>query len=452
MGKQQPSLDELFPKKNPVADTGKALDINSLFPKKKDDTVLSGRIDSTAGKSNITDNNSAWYDWDNIKKVGGTLVDFGTGLAQELPSEVTRMVGNTVASLGLGLDLGGRYSSSLINEYIFNNKAQAKKDLEQDPTFLGKYLTDAGMYLSQSADQTKNSTLEKWGVSEKNRNPQRSFYDAFSDGELADGSAMLFRDVLATAPQFAAAVLTGGGSLEAQALATSQGLLKQTALSEMASIGSSGASSLLSNAIKSQRGGQFKFGIGLGTTSSLADEYKKDNHITATDFMESFARGVVEGASETLFDTDIAAAKKLASKFVDISDSPITRGIMSSILSEGEDAARDKIVRTTGDVLMKSLGGGVNEGFEEVASSFGNMLIDATKAGGFTMDSFDKFKKDAVESFKVVELFQVELLNIQELNLLMSNKKQSTDTMKLQMTHLYLMTLEILLSNALKTY
>lgn len=368
--------------------------------KKKDDTVLSGRIDSTAGKSSLSDNNSAWYDWDNIKKVGSNLVDFGAGLAQELPSETTRLIGDTISSLGLAVDLGGRYSSAAIN-YLSGDKKQAQKDLDSDPTFLGKYLIDAGQYLSESADLTKDDTLKKWGVSDKNRNPQRSFYDAFSDGDLADGSAMLFRDVLATAPQMAAAVLTGGGSLEAQALKTSGGLLKQSALAEMGSIASSELPSIISAGMKSQTGGQFKFGIGLGTSSSLVDEYKKDNHITATDFIESFARGVIEGASETLFDTDIAAAKKLASKFVDISDSPITRGIMSSILSEGEDAARNKIVRTTGDVLMKSLGGGVNEGFEEVASSFGNMLIDATKAGGFTLDSFDKFKKDAVESFIV---------------------------------------------------
>lgn len=390
----------------PMANTAQSRESEDPFAsiatpfKKKVDTALSGKTSSTAGKSNLPESNSAWYDWENIKKAGSNLIDFGQGLAQEIPSETTRLIGDTISALGLTVDLGGRYSSAAIN-YLSGDKKQAQKDIDSDPTFLGKYLIDAGQYLSESADQTKESTLKNWGVSDKNRNPQRSFYDAFSDGELGDGAAMLFRDVLATAPQVAAAVLTGGGSLEAQALRTSSGLLKQSALAEMGSIASSELPSILSAGMKSQTGGQFKFGIGLGTSSSLVEEYKKDNNITATDFIESLARGVIEGASETLFDSDIIAAKQLASKFVNISDSPISKGIMSTILSEGEDEAREKIVRTTGDVLRKTFAGGRNEGFEEVASSFGNMLIDATKAGGFTLDSFDKFKKDATESFIV---------------------------------------------------
>jgi hypothetical protein len=281
------------------------------------------------------------------------------------------------------------------------DKKQAQKDIDSDPTFLTKYLVDAGNYISENAGNTKDDTLKNWGVSEKNRSTQRTFVDAFSDGDLGDGSAMLFRDVLATVPQFAAAVLTSGGSLEAQALRLSGGLLKQTALSEMGAIASTGLSSIVSTGFKSQTGGQFKFGIGLGTSSSLAEEYKKDNHVTATDFLESIARGVIEGASETLFDSDIIAAKKLANRFVNVSDNPAIRGIMASIANEGEDGAKEKIVRTTTDILGKAFAGGRNEGFEEVASSFGNMLIDATKQGGFTMDSLNKFKKDAIESFIV---------------------------------------------------
>jgi hypothetical protein len=371
--------------------------------KKKADTALSGKTSSTAGKFEVPDNDSAWYDWDNIKKAGTNLIDFGKGLGQEIPSETTRMVGDLISSFGLAVDLGGRYSSAGIN-YLMGDKKQAQKDIDSDPTFLGKYLVDAGNYLSESADQTKDDTLKNWGVSEKNRSPQRSFYDAFSDGDLGDGSAMLFRDVLATVPQVAAAVLSGGGSLEAQALRKSGGLLRQTALSEMGAIASTELPAVLSTGLKSQTGAQFKFGLGLGTSSSLAAEYKKDNHVTATDFLESIARGVVEGASESLFDTDILAAKKLASKFVNVSDNPAIKGIMASIVGEGEDAAKEKIVRTTTDILGKAFAGGRNEGFEEVASSFGNMLIDATKQGGFTMESLDKFKKDAIESFIVGSL------------------------------------------------
>lgn len=389
--KSAPVLDlsgTSFEKKNPI---------------QKSDTVLSGKTSSTAGKFEVPDNDSAWYDWDNIKKAGTNLIDFGKGLGQEIPSETTRMVGDLISSFGLAVDLGGRYSSAGIN-YLMGDKKQAQKDIDSDPTFLGKYLVDAGNYLSESADQTKDDTLKNWGVSEKNRSPQRSFYDAFSDGDLGDGSAMLFRDVLATVPQVAAAVLSGGGSLEAQALRKSGGLLRQTALSEMGAIASTELPAVLSTGLKSQTGAQFKFGLGLGTSSSLAAEYKKDNHVTATDFLESIARGVVEGASESLFDTDILAAKKLASKFVNVSDNPAIKGIMASIVGEGEDAVKEKIVRTTTDILGKAFAGGRNEGFEEVASSFGNMLIDATKQGGFTMESLDKFKKDAIESFIVGSL------------------------------------------------
>jgi hypothetical protein len=393
----------------PMANTAQSRESEDPFAsiatpfKKKVDTALSGKTSSTAGKSELAEDNSAWYDWDNIKKAGTNLVNFGKGLGQEIPSEVTRMMGDMISSFGLTVDLGARYSSAGIN-YLMGDKKQAQKDIDSDPTFLTKYLIDAGNYLSENADKTKDDTLKNWGVSDKNRNPQRSFYDAFSDGDLGDGSAMLFRDVLATVPQVVAATLTGGGSLEAQALRTSGGLLKQTALSEIGAIASSELPAILSTGLKSQTGAQFKFGLGLGTSSSLAGEYKKDNHVTATDFLESIARGVVEGASESLFDTDILAAKKLASRFVNVSDNPAIRGIMASIADEGEDAAREKIVRTTTDILGKAFAGGRNEGLEEVASSFGNMLIDVTKQGGFTMDSLDKFKKEAVESFIVGSL------------------------------------------------
>lgn len=142
-----------------------------------------------------------------------------------------------------------------------------------------------------------------------------------------------------------------------------------------------------------------------------------------------------------MFDTDILAAKKLASKFVNVSDNPAIKGIMASIVGEGEDAAKEKIVRTTTDILGKAFAGGRNEGFEEVASSFGNMLIDATKQGGFTMESLDKFKRDAIESFIVgslsggiisggaARLSRVKLTDIQQ--------KQLIDTMKLLMTTLF---------------
>jgi hypothetical protein len=393
----------------PMANTAQSRESEDPFAniatpfKKKVDTALSGKTSSAAGKFEAPDNDSAWYDWDNIKKAGTNLIDFGKGLGQEIPSEVTRMMGDMISSFGLTVDLGARYSSAGIN-YLMGDKKQAQKDIDSDPTFLTKYLIDAGNYLSENADKTKDDTLKNWGVSDKNRNPQRSFYDAFSDGDLGDGSAMLFRDVLATVPQVVAAALTGGGSLEAQALRTSGGLIKQTALSEMGAIASSELPAILSTGLKSQTGAQFKFGLGLGTSSSLAGEYKKDNHVTATDFLESIARGVVEGASESLFDTDILAAKKLASRFVNVSDNPAIRGIMASIADEGEDAAKEKIVRTTTNILGKAFAGGRNEGLEEVASSFGNMLIDVTKQGGFTMDSLDKFKKDAVESFIVGSL------------------------------------------------
>lgn len=409
MGKQKYSIEGLTvsPQTNDenVLQKPKKYSIEGLVvnSKKKADTVLSGKTSSTVGKSELPEDNSAWYDWDNIKKAGTNLIDFGKGLGQEIPSETTRMVGDLISFFGLAVDLGGRYSSAGIN-YLMGDKKQAQKDIDSDPTFLGKYLVDAGNYLSESADQTKDDTLKNWGVSEKNRSPQRSFYDAFSDGDLGDGSAMLFRDVLATVPQVVAAVLSGGGSLEAQALRKSGGLLRQTALSEMGAIASTELPAVLSTGLKSQTGAQFKFGLGLGTSSSLAAEYKKDNHVTATDFLESIARGVVEGASESLFDTDILAAKKLASKFVNVSDNPAIKGIMASIVGEGEDAAKEKIVRTTTDILGKAFAGGRNEGFEEVASSFGNMLIDATKQGGFTMESLDKFKRDAIESFIVGSL------------------------------------------------
>jgi hypothetical protein len=365
---------------------------DSVALKKKDVTASSGQIPSTVGKSD----KSIWdYGWSGIKAIGAI-----TGIT-ELPAETTRIVGDMISLVGGGLDLGGRYTSAGIN-YLAGNKEQAKKDIESSPDFLAKYLVDAGEYISKQANVTKTDNLKSLGVSEKNLDPNRTFFDAFSEGEVLDGVAMLHHDVLATVPQFAAAMLTGGASLEANALRVgSSGLLKESALASMAAIPKTGVVSAASKSLQSQRGGQFKFGLGLGTSSNVAEEYRKDNNLTATDFIESLARGTVEGISETLFDTDIKAAKSLLNKFVDITDNPAYKGILNSIASIGEKETREKIIRTSGDILKKTFAGGRNEGFEEIAASYGNLLVDATKAGGFNQKDFDKFKKNAVESFIV---------------------------------------------------
>lgn len=83
MSKQQPSLDELFPKKPAAPNTDNGLDINSLFPKKKDDTDLSGQINSMAGSSEQGGNprqifDMSYADWG---KKYGAIGEFAADIA-----------------------------------------------------------------------------------------------------------------------------------------------------------------------------------------------------------------------------------------------------------------------------------------------------------------------------------------------------------------------------------
>jgi len=362
-------------------------------PKKKEesDTGLFGGMFSTDGSSKKADDSTSWYDWDSIKTAAQNGLDFSTGATQQIMSATNRMLGGAFTLAGGFLDVGEKGLTSLVDKYVYGDEKQAEKDLAADAHGITKYLLDAGDYIKQNEDRMRPQILKNLGVSDKNIVPNRTFIDAYSDGDLSDGTRMLFGDVANVLPQLVLAAYTGGTSLAL----TEGGLLTGTAL---AAEGTGLAASAI-NSLKGLKGAQFKFGLGLGASSSIAEEYAKDKNISATDLLESVSRGVVEGISETLFDTDIKAARQLFRNFVDTSQNPAIRGIANSILSEGEEVTRQTITRSAWDVMKKGFTGGKNEGLEEVAASFGNLLIDATKDGGFTMESFDKFKKDAAQSF-----------------------------------------------------
>ena len=370
--------------------------VKPVVPVKKKDqsgTGLFGGMFSTDGDSSKIDDKTSWYDWDSIKTGLSNGLDFSEGAAQTIMGGTNRMLGGAFTLAGGILDVGTKELTSLVDKYVYGNEEQAEKDLKADAQGLAKYLLDAGDYIKRNEDVMKPVALRNLGVSEKNISPDKNFLTAYSEGDLADGTRLLFHEVANTVPQLVLAAYTGGSSLTL----TRGGLLAEGALAAE-------GTGLLSAAAKSlggTRGAQFKFGLGLGSSMSIAEEYAKDKNISAGELFESVSRGIIEGISETLFDTDIKAARQLFRNFVDTSENPAIRGIANSILSEGEEATREKIVRSAWDVMKKGFTAGKNEGLEEVASSFGNLLIDATKNGGFTMEDFDKFKSDATQSFIV---------------------------------------------------
>jgi len=192
----------------------------------------------------------------------------------------------------------------------------------------------------------------------KEQNIDKGFTQLVSEGEVSDAFSNLGVQAIAQLPQVLALASTGGGA-----------------------------------------GAVFAGSAALGTAAGLQEEFDKDGNIKAADTIKSIGKGIVEGVTETIFRTDIQAAKQLGKSFFTLSGDVAQQGIANLIKEKGKDVVREEIVRNTGQVLKKAFGGSFEEGIEEVLASTGSFIVDRIEDGEWNQKNFDKLLSNAADAF-----------------------------------------------------
>jgi ribosomal protein S18 acetylase RimI-like enzyme len=195
-------------------------------------------------------------------------------------------------------------------------------------------------------------------ASVKEQNIDKGFTQLISEGEISDAFSTLGVQAVSQLPQVLALAATGGS---AEAV--------------------------------------FAGSAALGTAAGLQEEYDKDGNIKAADTIKSIGKGIVEGVTETIFRTDIEAAKQLGKSFFTLSGDAAQQGIASLIKEKGRDAVQEEIVRNTGQVLKKAFGGSFEEGIEEVLAATGSFIIDRIEDGEWNQKNFNKLLSNAADAF-----------------------------------------------------
>ena len=146
-------------------------------------------------------------------------------------------------------------------------------------------------------------------------------------------------------------------------------------------------------------GAVFGGATALGTGTSAIEDYSKDKNFSYADAGVSLAKGLVEGITETIFRTDIEAARSLGKSLMDLKPSAALDSIKKLIKEEGEDAAKAEIIRDAKVVMKKMLGGGFEEGSEEILATIGDFIIDTTREGKWNEADYNKLLKQTIDSF-----------------------------------------------------
>lgn len=234
-------------------------------------------------------------------------------------------------------------------------KEYSKPRIESSESIAGT-LYELGNNLSQVGESYLRNSARSLGV--KEQNVGKGFTELISEGETRDAFSNLGVQAFSQLPQVLAMSATGGGA-----------------------------------------GAVFATSTLLGATSALQEEYGMDGNITAANAIKSLGKGIVEGVTETIFRTDIQAARQLGKGMFSLSGDSIQQGLKSLIKEEGKDAVKEMITRNYGQVFKKALGGAVEEGIEEVLSSAGSFVVDRLEDGKWSETDYQKLLMEASDSF-----------------------------------------------------
>lgn len=217
-------------------------------------------------------------------------------------------------------------------------------------------LYNFGNVLNKLGDSYLRNSARSIGVKEDNIG--KGFTELIGEGENLDAFRNLGVQAFSQLPQVAALSATGGGA---------------TAV--------------------------FAGSAALGTAASLGEEYDKDGEITASNAIKSIGKGIVEGVTETIFRTDINAARQLGKSFFNLSGDVAQQELKALIKAEGKEAVKEALVRDTGQVFKKAFGGAFEEGIEEVLAATGSFVVDRLEDGKWNQKNFEQLLTDAADSF-----------------------------------------------------
>jgi hypothetical protein len=390
-----------------------------LMSKKKVDTELSGEISSTAGKSedkkedfisSLSFLDAASYgtgklllsgnkkvakeltpeekEYARVERVKRDALDeivrsnaflpFAPGYMKNtsFAGGVSKLASNAATALGAITEAAVNFADDIVNPKISlaassgfglegfrqtdfdiaKAKEEYSKPRKKSSESVAGDLYNFGNVLNKLGDSYLRNSARSIGVKEENIG--KGFTELIGQGENGDAFLNLGVQAFSQLPQVTALAATGGSA---------------TAV--------------------------FAGSAALGTAASLGEEYDKDGDITASNAIKSIGKGIVEGVTETIFRTDIQAARQLGKSLFTLSGDATQEGLRALIKQEGKEAVKEALVRDTGQVFKKAFGGAFEEGIEEVLAATGSFVIDRLEDGKWNQKNFDQLLMDASDSF-----------------------------------------------------
>jgi hypothetical protein len=322
--------------------------------KKKVDTGLSGTTSSTVGVSKpievavpkATEDDDSIFD---------SLANFAGSIKNSLSPAMRTLPINLLSG-------GVAFATNLVTGVI--KGSIAKEDFKTDP-----YLQDIvdviekpSKNLMETAALINKAMQPQIDLAKRQAGIKEEYIDApiseVMSQDVGQGFKKLGLGAITQIPQFVGIALTGGGN----------------------------------------KARTFVAGATLGTTQAMQQEYEKDKDISGIDVAQSAMKGVIEGLTEMIFDTDVKTAAALGKTIVDVSMDGTKKAIKDMIESVGIKETRDVIVRNYKDVVKKGLLGMGEESLEEIIATGASFMVDAIDAGKLNVNDYRKLGYDLLDA------------------------------------------------------
>ena len=339
MSKQQPRIVDLSEFGNVPTNTAELniVDLSEFAPKKKDVTVSSGENRYMATKK---DEDGFW---------GGLSDTFDLG--------IQRMGASTLAG---GATFLTKLVTGVIKGQYAEDDVRGKKEIKP----LIDVLEAPAAWLSQNAQKYNEKTLpelnkaaEAMGLKQENMNMP---VNQLLRKDVSQGFLKLGIESVKQLPQIIATVAAG-----------------------------------------ESKSAQFATSASLATSQSIQEEYEKDKDVSGIDMLQSSVKGVIEGLTEMIFDTDLKTLRSTGAAIVDVTYEGATSTIKNLIKAQGKKQAKEEIVRTWGGVVKQGLKGVGEESLEEGISSAAGFLIDTIDSGKLNAKDYEQAKNDFFDSILI---------------------------------------------------
>lgn len=302
---------------------------------------------------------------------------------------------NMMPIVGGGKMKGGAFTSGVVDiaasataitagAVDFFNKYWDLGEQDTATANLSDNLFEISNTMSQFSASFSKKAERDFGVKEENLD--KSIVKLINEGELSDAFAKIGVGVIKNIPQMTLIAASSGSF---------GGVLQRS----IASTGMRGAA--LAEKIGAMRLGTFGTSAAYGTGLELAGRYTKEEGIDATDYLSSVFKGVITGLTESVFMTDVVAARQLGKKIFTLSGTPEQQAIRTAVLNRGRDAVKEDMIRSWKQVLYKGLGGANEEGFEEILDTVGGFMVDTIETGEWNENSFEKMLEQATDSYLI---------------------------------------------------